>query len=93
MNSEFIQNCMEVELLSKQIQLDLVKGEVHWEDDIVQFFIPVILGLTDFKWLHLIAEHNLIEEDCKIVKNYLSMVEALSGINTEQLHNTIKKQR
>ena len=88
--NETTKNMMEMEIFSKQIQLDLAKGELKWEDDTVQFFIPVALALTDFDWLNLIAEHNLIEEDCKIVKNFLAMASALAKFNGERLTEDVK---
>ena len=85
MNEELI----ETELISKQLQLDLEKGELEWADDIIQFFIPVALYHTNFEWLRLIAENNCIEEDEKVIKNFLSMVESLIQVNTAQLNDAV----
>ena len=79
----------EMKYLSKCIQLDLAKGNLQWEDERVQFFIPVALYFTEFDWLHLIAENNLIEEDCQVVKNFLNMVEGLTKVNQQQLNGAV----
>lgn len=79
----------DIEMISKAIQLDLLKGELKWEDDVVQFFIPVALNFTDFDWLGLIAENNLIEEDAAIVKNFLAMAKSLKEVNEGRLNESI----
>lgn len=79
----------DMEMISKAIQLDLLKGELKWEDDVVQFFIPVALNFTDFDWLGLIAENNLIEEDAAIVKNFLAMAKSLKEVNEGRLNESI----
>ena len=79
-----------LKFISKSIQLDLAKGELKWEDDIVQFFIPVVCYGTDFDWLKLIAENNLIEEDEKIVKNFLDMVKSLADVNAKRLDEAVE---
>lgn len=76
---------LNMSLVSKQIQLDLVKGELKWDDSIVQYFIPCILYNTEFDWLELIAENNLVEEDEKVVKNFLEMVKSLIKVTGELL--------
>ena len=75
----------EMQLIYKDLQLELLKGNLNWEDDKIQFFLPVALHFTDFDWLKLIAENTLVEEDEKIVKNFLSMAESLKEINGSQL--------
>lgn len=79
----------DMEMISTAIQLDLLKGELKWEDDVVQFFIPVALNFTDFDWLGLIAENNLIEEDAAIVKNFLAMAKSLKEVNESRLNESI----
>ena len=74
------------QIMSKDLQLRLLKEEVEWEDEVVQFFIPIVLKFTDFDWLKLIAEHNCIKEDEIIIKNFLEMVESLRDINEHALH-------
>ena len=87
---QFMENQLhEQEAQSKDIQLKLLKGELEWEDEKVQFFIPVALRFTDFEWLKLIAEHNCIEEDEKIIKNFLDMAESIMEINSNQLIGTV----
>ncbi len=80
---------LEMKLISQNIQLDLLKGNLDWDDERVQFFIPVVLTLTDFDWLKLIAEHTLFEEDEMIVKNFLEKVEALKNLNSNFLHDSV----
>lgn len=79
----------EMQLISKQIQIDLLKGNRKWEDEEVQFFIPVALSFTDFDWLKLIAEHNCIKEDEEIVLNFLKQVESLKEVNKGLLEEKI----
>ena len=75
-----------VKIMSKDLQLALLKGELDWEDEKIQLFIPIALKFTDFEWLKLIAEHNCIKEDELIIKNFLDMVESLKDFNLETLH-------
>ena len=78
------------QIMSKDLQLRLLKEELDWEDDIVQLFIPIVLKFTDFDWLKLIAEHNCIKEDEIIIKNFLDMVESLRDINEQTLHHRME---
>ena len=80
-----------MKLMSTTIQLKLQKGELEWEDEEVQFFIPAALFFTDFDWLELIAENNLIEEDAVIVKRFLKSVKSLTEINSQLLEQEIEK--
>lgn len=83
-----------LELCSKTLQLKMLNGDASWDDQEVQFFIPVVLYFTNFEWLRLIAENHLIEEDEKIVKNFLSFCESLRDVNNQQMHNeAMKKMR
>ena len=79
----------EVSLISKSLQLELAKGNLKWEDEEIQFFIPVALSFTDFDWLELIAENNLVKEDEIIVKNFLAMVKSLKNVNEGRLNENI----
>lgn len=81
----------EVQLMSKQIQLDLAKGELKWEDETTQFFIPVVLFHTNWEWLELIAENTLIEEDAEIVKNFLAQAQSLTEVNVGLLNEAVKE--
>lgn len=90
--SEVEEMMQSIEVISKELQLKLLKGEMKWEDEAIQFFIPVILNFTEFDWLELIAENNLIEEDAIIVKNFLGMAKSLAKINADQLHDAISKE-
>lgn len=82
----------DMSVISKGIQLELLKGKIEWEDDAVQFFIPVALNFTNFDWLELIAENNLIEEDAVIVKNFLAMAKSLKEVNSGRLNDEISKE-
>lgn len=79
----------EMQLMSKTILLALNKGELNWEDEKVQFFIPVALHFTDFDWLRVIAENALVEEDEKVVKNFLDQVEGLIKVNSAELNRQV----
>ena len=81
----------EVQLMSKQIQLDLAKGELKWEDETTQFFIPVVLFHTNWEWLELIAENTLIEEDAEIVKYFLAQEQSLTEVNVGLLTEAVKE--
>ena len=85
------QELHEVELMSKQIQLDLAKGELKWEDETTQFFLPVVLFHTNWEWLELIAENTLIEEDFKVVKNFLDQTKSLTEVNQELLNQAVQE--
>lgn len=80
----------ELQFFSKEIQLKLAKGELTWESEEVQFFIPAVLCLTDFDWLNIIAENILIEEDEIIVKNFLDQVQGLMQVNSENLNKALE---
>lgn len=86
MENEF----QELQFFSKEIQLKLAKGELTWESEEVQFFIPAVLCLTDFDWLNIIAENILIEEDEIIVKNFLDQVQGLMQVNSENLNKALE---
>ncbi|MBQ2654034.1 MAG: hypothetical protein IJF83_10800 [Methanobrevibacter sp.] len=81
----------DIKSISKTLQLELLKGNIKWEDDEIQFFIPSVLIFTDFDWLELIAEYNLVEEDEIVVKNYLAMVKSLIDINGDRLSEEVAK--
>ena len=87
---KFMENHLkEKEVISKDLQLKLLKGEVQWEDEKIQFFIPVALSFTDFDWLRLLAEYNCIEEDEMIIKNFLDMAESIKDLNSNQLQDSV----
>ena len=77
------------QLISKLIQMKLEMGEAKWEDEQVQFFLPVVLHLTDFDWLNIAAENMLIEEDEVIVKNFFAQLQSLMKINENGLHKSV----
>lgn len=83
------ENYAQLQLMSQAIQLQLLKGEVKWEDEVVQFFLPAVLYLTDFDWLNIIAENILVEEDEEIVKNFLTKVQALIDVNSNSLNEAV----
>ena len=83
------ENYEQMQLISKVIRLQLETGELDWADSRVQFFIPVVLNFTDFDWLELVAENNLVEEDAKIVKNFLKSVQTLMEVNAQLLDQSI----
>lgn len=80
----------ELQLFNKIIKLKIEKGELKWEDEEVQFFLPAILYLTDFEWLNIIAENILIDEDEKVVKNFLQQVQGLMQVNAENLDKALE---
>ena len=83
-----------MEVLSKTLQLKLLKGEITWDSTDVQYFIPLVLFHTNFEWLRLIAENHLIEEDEEIVKNFLSFCESLKDVNKHQMEReAVKKMK
>lgn len=81
----------EMQVINKTILLQLHKGELEWSDEKVQFFIPAALFHTDFDWLNLCAENMLIEEDEKVVKNFLEQVQALMKVNADELNRQVEK--
>ena len=83
------ENYAQMQLMSQAIQLQLLKGEVKWEDEVVQFFLPAVLYLTDFDWLNIIAENILVEEDEEIVKNFLAKAQSLIEVNSNGLHEAV----
>ena len=85
------QQMIEVESRAEIYKQALKDGDLDWEDEQIQFFLPVILHFTNFDWLQLIAENNLVEEDEKVVKDFLDMVQALIKVNAEQLEQSVQK--
>lgn len=85
------QEIVEVERQGELFKKALESGDMKWEDETIQFFIPLILHFTNFDWLRLIAENNLVEEDEVVVKNYLDMVQSLMKLNQEQLEQEVHK--
>lgn len=83
------ENYAQMQLMSQAIQLQLLKGEVKWEDEVVQFFLPAVLYLTDFDWLNIIAENILVEEDEEIVKNFLAKAQSLIEVNGNSLNEAV----
>lgn len=81
----------EVALMSKGYKLALAKGEADWEDEEIQFFLPVVLFHTNWDWLEIVAGNTLIEEDAKIVKNFLAQTQSLTEINTDLLNQAVKE--
>ena len=79
----------QLQVMSQAIQLQLLKGEVKWEDEVVQFFLPAVLYLTDFDWLNIIAENILVEEDEEIVKNFLAKAQSLIEVNSNSLNEAV----
>jgi hypothetical protein len=84
------QQMIEVESRAEIYKQALANGDLEWEDETIQYFLPVILHFTNFDWLRLIAENNLVEEDEKVVKDFLDMVQALLKVNTEQLEQSVQ---
>jgi len=80
----------ELQVMSKDFQLKLLKGELKWEDEIIQFFLPVILYFTDWEWLEIIAENILIEEDEKIVKAFLEKAKTITETNSDNLNKAVQ---
>jgi hypothetical protein len=75
--------------MAKSILYDLEKDNIGWEDEKVQFFLPIGLYFANFELLRVVAENTLIEEDNKIVQDFLSKVESMIEINSNNLHQTV----
>lgn len=80
----------ETETISKSILYDIEKGNLKWEDEKVQYFLPIALYFSDWAWLELAAENILIEEDCKIVKEFLAKLQSMAEHNTESLNTAVE---
>ena len=80
-----MENMIEGEIMAKAIMHDIEKGKLSFNDEKVQYFLPVVLYFTNYEWLKYVADNTLIEEDAKIVKNFLNMVETIVHTNSEQL--------
>lgn len=89
MSDTVAQELREVELMSKLIRAQLALGELKWDDEVVQYFIPAVLYWTNWDWLKLIAENNLTEEDATVVNNFLDMAKSLCDVNGELLSNAV----
>lgn len=81
---------LEVEMQGEIFKKALENGDMEWEDETIQFFLPLIFHFTNFDWLRLVAENNLVEEDTVVVKNFLDMVQALMKINEDNLKQAVK---
>ena len=79
----------EMEHISKSILYDLEKGNLKWDDESVQFFLPLAIYFTNWDWLELAAKNILIEEDFKIVKDFLSKVQSIAEYNQDSLDNAV----
>lgn len=79
----------ELEIIDKLCSLQLETGAYKWEDEQIQYAIPVLLGYTNWDWLEKIAENNLVEEDCKLVKNFIAYCKILCEVNSELLKESI----
>ena len=84
-------NLFELDQMSKSIMYDILKGELSWEDEKVQFFLPLAFAFTNYDWLKYVAENILIEEDCEIVKNFLDHVQSICKVNEESLTASMDK--
>ena len=82
---------IEVDMQAEIFKQALENGELKWDDEIIQFFLPLVLHFTHFDWLKLIAENNLVKEDEIVVKNFLDMVQSLMSLNQEQLEQQVEK--
>lgn len=80
---------LECNNLSKSILYDLEKGELKWEDETVQYFLPAGLFWTNFDLLRVVAENTLVEEDNEIVQNFLSKVESICEVNQNNLEKAV----
>ena len=80
-----------VEIQSKELQLALLKGEIKWEEEAIQYFLPIVLEFTNFDWLKLIAENCCIKEDEIVIKNFLDMVESIKKVNQIALQESYEK--
>lgn len=88
--SEMEAQFKEVQILSLLYQRDIATGKHKWEDEEIQFVLPVVLYLTDWEWLKIAAENMLVEEDEKIVKNFLTQLESLVQINEKGLNKAVE---
>lgn len=79
----------ELEIIDKLCSLQLETGDYKWEDEPIQYVIPVLIGYTNWDWLEKIAENNLVEEGCKVVKNFIAHCKSLCEVNSELLKNSI----
>lgn len=84
-------NLFELEQMSKSIMYDILKGELSWEDEKVQYYLPLAFAFTNYDWLKYAAENILIEEDCKIVKNFLDSVKSICEVNEKQLTESMEE--
>ncbi len=82
---------LDVRTTSMLILSDLEKGELNWEDERVQYFLPVGLFFADFDLLRVVAENILVEEDNEIVQNFLSKVESICEVNENNLHKSVSE--
>lgn len=80
----------EMEYLTKSLLYDLEKGNRQWEDEIIQFFLPVGLYFANFDLLKVCAENLLVEEDAQIVNNFLDKLETICSVNEQKLHEEVE---
>lgn len=78
----------ELEQCSIMVQFELMKGNWKWHEDRVQSFIPLILNLTNFEWLELIAKYEC-HEDYEAIKKFLDHAQNLMKNGNEILRKGI----
>ena len=82
-------NLTEYNLMSKELQLDLAKGNLSFEEETIQYFIPAVYAISDVDFLRIVAENILIEEDCKVVMEFLDKFESLASVNAQLLNEAV----
>ena len=85
-----MQELYEADCLAKSILYDIMTGELSWEDEKVQLFLPIATYFTNWHWLELMAENILIEEDAKIVKKFIKEAKAIAKHNEDILNISIE---
>ena len=78
----------DMEMVSQSLQLQLANETIDWNDETIQFFIPVVLNFTNHDWLRLIAKHSIYND--KFIFDFLDYVEELQTVNAKMLENKLR---
>ena len=79
----------EMEMMSRINLLELKTGDVKWNDEQIQYFLPMVLNFTNFEWLDEIAK-NEYPKDYEVISHFLDNVQKLMQIRANELEKRVR---